>query len=82
MNVSDIVKALLSLAGKRIVDLAGYFGITKQSMSNKMVRGSWSSADLKKVAEFLGCDLLFEMPDGQKVYLHMGASKKHAGRED
>ena len=48
MSVSDKVKALLALSGKRQLDLAEYFGMSKQTMGNKMSRSSWSGKDLAK----------------------------------
>ena len=70
MKTSDKVKALLILNGKMVMDLAVYFGMSRQSMNNKMLRDSWSIKDLKKVADFVGCDLLFEMGNGERIYLH------------
>ena len=69
MSVSDKVKGLLALSGKRQIELADYFGMTKQTMSNKMARDSWSAKDLAKVAEFAGCRVGFVLPDGQHIFL-------------
>ena len=69
MSTSDKVKALLALSGKKQVELAACFGITSQSMNNKMNRDSWSSKDLVTVAEFTGCQLAFVLPDGSKIAL-------------
>lgn len=69
MSTSDKVKALLMLSGKRQIDLAAYFGMTSQSMNNKMSRDSWSSKDLMAVAEFTGCQLAFVLPDGSRIAL-------------
>ena len=69
MSVSDKVKGLLALSGKRQIELADYFGMTKQTMSNKMARDSWSAKDLAKVAEFAGCRVGFVLPDGQHICL-------------
>ena len=55
MSVSDKVKGLLALCGKKQVDMAASFGMSKQTMGNKMNRGSWSANDLAKAAEFCGC---------------------------
>ena len=57
MSVSDKVKGLLALCGKKQVDMAASFGMSKQTMGNKMNRGSWSANDLAKAAEFCGCKL-------------------------
>ncbi len=71
MSTSDKVKALLALSGKRQIDLAAYFGMTKQTMSNKMARDSWSARDLVRVAEFAGCKIGFLLPDGQHIFLEV-----------
>ena len=69
MSVSDKVKGLLALSGKRQIELAHFFGMTKQTMSNKMARDSWSAKDLARVAEFVGCKIGFLLPDGQHIFL-------------
>ena len=69
MALSDKVKGLLALCGKRQIDLAAYFGMSKQTMGNKMSRNSWSGNDLAKAAEFCGCKLAFLMPDGQQIII-------------
>ena len=69
MSVSDKVKGLLALSGKRQIELADFFGMTKQTMSNKMARDSWSAKDLARVAEFVGCKIGFLLPDGQHIVL-------------
>lgn len=46
MSMSDKVKDLLALSGKKQTELAEIFGMSKQTMSNKMARGSWSGDDL------------------------------------
>jgi len=59
MSVSDKVKAGLKLNGKEIQELANMLKISKQSMSNKFYRDSFSAEDLIKIADFLGCSLAF-----------------------
>lgn len=73
---SDKVKAVLNLCGKKQVDLAAYFGMSKQTMSNKMARDSWSAADLAKVAAFVGGKVAFMLPDGQHIYLEKEESEE------
>lgn len=70
--VSEKVKALLALSGKRQVDLAEYFGMTSQSMNNKMNRDSWSAKDLVKVAEFTGSKLAFLLTENQHLVIDDG----------
>ena len=79
MITSDKVKAILALNGKRLTELAAYFGMTRQSMSNKVLRNSWSAEDLQKVASFVDCDFFFEMKDGQRIYLYSQADKNRFG---
>lgn len=67
--VSEKVKAILTLSGKKQVELAVHFGMTGQSMNNKMNRDSWSAKDLVAAAEFTGCKLAFVLPDGQKIFI-------------
>lgn len=69
MSVSDKVKGMLALSGKKQIDLAGNFDMSKQTMSNKFARNSWFASDLVKAAEFCGCKLAFVMPDGQLLYI-------------
>jgi len=71
MSVSDRIKAVLALAGKRQIDLAAYFGMSKQTMNNKMARNSWSANDLVKVADFIGYRVGFVLPDGQHIFLEL-----------
>ena len=69
MGVSDKIKALLKIKGRRMNELADYFGIGRQSLSNKFSRGSFSAEDLIKISDFLGCTLAFEIDDVQKTIL-------------
>ena len=69
MPISDKLKGLLALSGKRQIDLADTFGMSKQTMNNKLSRDSWSGRDLAKVAEFCGCKLAFVLPDGQLIVI-------------
>ena len=67
--VSDKVRTVLSLAGKRVIDLAKLFGMSKQSMTNKMTHSRFSADDLIRVAVFTGCRVGFVLPDGEHIYL-------------
>jgi len=68
--VSDKIKALLKLQGKKTEDLAEALGLaSKQALYNKFNRDSFTAADLIKAADFLECDLNFETKEGQKITL-------------
>ena len=67
--VSDKIKALLSMRGKKYKELAGLFGISEQAMRNKFARGSFSADELIMIADFVECQLAFELDDTQKIFL-------------
>ena len=69
MSISSKIKALLQLRDKEQVKLAQHLGITKQALSNKFYRDSFSAVDLIKIAEFLNCDLAFNVDDRLKIIL-------------
>jgi len=70
MSISQKVKALLSLTGKKQVDLMAALGMgSKQSMSNKFSHGRWSAEDIVKAAEACGAKVAFILPDGQQIFL-------------
>jgi len=69
MAVSDSVKALLALSGKKQNQLAEHFEMSKQAMSNKFAKNSWFAKDLIKAAEMCGCKVAFIMPDGQQIII-------------
>lgn len=74
-TVSQRIKQALAGCGKRQTDLAEYFGISRQAMSNKVARDSWSSYDLAKAAEFCGGTLAIIMPDGQQIIIDVPATE-------
>ena len=59
MAVSDKVKAILNIKGKRQKEVADYFEISEQAFRNKLTRGSFSAVDLIKLAEYLECKIAF-----------------------
>lgn len=70
MSVSDKVEAVLSLSGKKKIELAEALGLgSKQAMSTKISRDSWTASDLIKVAELAGCKLQFVFSDDQTIGL-------------
>lgn len=76
MSVSGKLKALLALRGKKQVDLAEYLGMNRQSLNNKFNRGSFSSKDLVKIADFLDCELVFIVNDNQRISLDVNDVEK------
>jgi len=78
-TTSQRVKQALAGCGKRQVDMAEHFGISRQAMSNKVARDSWSAYDLAKVAEFVGGTLAIIMPDGQEIAFDVPLKEKDPG---
>lgn len=69
MAVTEKIKALLAVKGKKNLELAAYLGMTPQSLQNKMNRGSFSAEDLIKIADFAECSLAFDVDGSQKIML-------------
>ena len=76
MTISETVKGLLAMSGKRQNDLANHFGMSKQTMSNKFARNSWFGSDLVKAAELCGSKLAFILPNGQQIIIENGGAEK------
>lgn len=76
MSVTNKIKSLLSIKGRKNIELAAYLGISPQSMQNKLSRGSFSAEDLIKIADFLECPLCFEISDSQKIVLDTSDIRK------
>ena len=74
--VSDKIKALLSMKGKKYNELATLFGISPQAMRNKFVRGSFSADELIMIADFLDCQLAFEVDNEQQIILTVDDIRK------
>ena len=69
MSITNKVRAAINLSGKSKTELANYLNTSSQSLSNKLSRGSFSAADLIKIADFTGSTLLFEFEENQKIKL-------------
>ena len=71
MGVSNIVKAVIAVSGKKQSDLIGVLEVSsKQALSNKFSNDRWTAEDLISVANFCGCDLSFITSSGQKILLN------------
>ncbi|MDE6054312.1 MAG: helix-turn-helix domain containing protein [Lachnospiraceae bacterium] len=80
--VSDKIKGLLSMKGKKYKELAQLFGISEQAMRNKFARGSFSADELIMVADFVDCQLAFEIDNAQKVLLTKDDIRRPAAPEE
>lgn len=68
MSVTAKVKAILSICGKKQLDLMDVLEMSsKQSLSNKFTKERWSAEDLVKVAKLCDCKLAFVLPNGEQL---------------
>lgn len=67
MAITDKVKSILALNGKKNIELAEYMNMTPQSLQNKFNRGSFSADDLIKIACFTGSELAFISGENKTV---------------
>lgn len=57
--VKEKIKALLNLTGKKQVDVAPAFGMSKESFNNKLRGNRWNVSDLIKLSDITGTKLAF-----------------------
>lgn len=69
MRMTDAVLTALSAGGKSQGDLAEFQDVSKQAISNKISRGTWSGKELLDVAKLTGSRLMFEFPDGSRIVI-------------
>ena len=67
MSISNKIRALLNMQGRKPQDLAGPLGISVQAVRNKLYRDSFSASDLVKIANALDCELSFIIDQSQKI---------------
>lgn len=75
MSTSDAVRAMLNVCGKKQIDLASAFGMSKQSMANKFAHDRWSAKDLSSAALFCGCSVVIHCPDGSQIVVKDSSSE-------
>ena len=64
MTLSNEIKSLLELKGKKKKDLLKILGLSRpQALTTKFARNSWSVEDLTKVVKFLGGQLIIKVDD-------------------
>ena len=66
--MKDSIKAMINLKGRTMTDLARYLGMSRQALSNKFYRDSFSGDDFLKIACFLDCKLAF-IYECNKIFL-------------
>ena len=82
MSVSNKIKSLMSIKEIRSIELAGFLGMSPQSLRNKFNRGSFSAEDLIKIADILGVTLNFEIDGKQRIVLDINDVREHTENQD
>lgn len=82
MAISDCIWMALKKANKGQIDLMQEWGISsRQAISNKFARGSWSANELANLAEFTGGKLIIQYPDGQEILIQPESKPKLKGKK-
>ena len=84
MGVTDKVKAVMSMAGVRGVDLANALGVNYNSASNRIYKGIKSVDDLIKIVDACGATLNITTKDGTVIPLTLAdvENEKQAKNKD
>ncbi|MBQ8616326.1 MAG: hypothetical protein IJ418_02320 [Clostridia bacterium] len=70
MKISDSVRALLNMNGKKQADLVKPLGMkSAASLNNKFSYDRWDAKDLVKVADAMNCRIGFQLSSGDMLYL-------------
>ena len=68
MNISNEIKSLLELKGVKKTELQKFLGLKhQQALTTKFSRNSWSAAELIRVINFLGGELIVKLDDREIV---------------
>lgn len=65
--IAPKIKALLSLKRETHADLARHMNISAQTLSGKLARDSFTTDELISIADFVGCQLCFVFPNGDRI---------------
>lgn len=69
MDFATRVKACAAVAGLSLAELARRLNMSPQSLSNRLKRDCWSSAERAQIAQALGAEYVecFKFPDGTRI---------------
>lgn len=64
-KVTQVVRVLLAVKGRKQRDLAEVLGVNHTSVTRRIVRGAWTIADLEAMADYFEVPIstFFEDPD-------------------
>lgn len=68
MDGSKVIKQLLLERNITKEELADQLGIKKQSMHNKLNRGTYSLAEFERIINFLDAEILIQTTDTKKIF--------------
>lgn len=80
MKVSDTIRALLKMQGKKQADLAGPLRKSIAGVNNKFSANAWSAWDLLVVARETNSKVGFLLSDGQFLGYDEAKERKKEGR--
>lgn len=82
MNVSTAIKILLRRDKKKQGDLGALYGVSKQTMSLKFVKDSWSIQELSWLLEnIFESKLVIKRSDGKEMVISYGEDDLRKGRK-
>lgn len=67
MSISSKVKAVLAVGDKKMGDVPEVLGLTRQAVSAKVVRNSFSVSDVVRIMDYLGGQMILRTFDGIEV---------------
>lgn len=69
MTIQQKVKAACDVAGISVAELGRKMGMSQQNFSSRLKVGKFSKEEYEKMAEILGCELVFrfQFHDGTSV---------------
>lgn len=79
MKISDTIRALLKMQGKKQADLAGPLGKSIAGVNNKFSSNAWNAWDLLIVARETNSKIGFLLSDGQFLGYDEAKERKKKG---
>ena len=64
-NTAQIIRAIIGLKETNVAQLASELGTSRQNLTNKLKRNNFSEAELRKIADILGYDLILQFKERQ-----------------
>lgn len=65
LTTSERIKLIIKRKGLSIKGLTEHFKCSRQNINQKMSRNNWTEADLRTIAEYMGCKLQINFVDSE-----------------